>query len=208
MFLSVFAVGSLLLAFICIFFAFRLLSNIRWLIPWFKISSGLAVFFMAVFLCFVNVDLLRYTSFKDQEELYEVRIQKIAEQKFAVSLIPIQKGLPFESEIILSSDQWSMSYQAIVWGDGIAKVGSSGGYLVTGFHGRFYSLTQAREEGEAHIAPFLEAHKDARVGNIANPDIFPEVALHDDGYLRTHPAMRMEDGGMEGFFAVIFEKMA
>ena len=87
MFLSVFAVGSLLLAFICIFLAFRLLSNIRWLIPWFKISSGLAVFFMAVFLCFVNVDLLRYTSFKDQEELYEVRIQKIAEQKFAVSLI-------------------------------------------------------------------------------------------------------------------------
>ena len=72
----------------------------------------------------------------------------------------------------------------------------------------FCTCSLELEEGEAHIENFLKVAKDARIAPIANPEQFPSDAIHADGYLRTHPAMRIEDGGMDGFFAVIFEKIA
>jgi 16S rRNA (cytosine967-C5)-methyltransferase len=72
----------------------------------------------------------------------------------------------------------------------------------------FCTCSLEPEEGEAHIDAFLHAHNDARIGRVAVPALLPSEALHERGYLRTHPAMRVEDGGMDGFFAVIFEKIA
>lgn len=49
-----------------------------------------------------------------------------------------------------------------------------------------------REEGEAQTAAFLDTHKDASAESAA---------------LRTNPAMEAETGGMDGFYAVVLQKL-
>jgi 16S rRNA (cytosine967-C5)-methyltransferase len=63
-----------------------------------------------------------------------------------------------------------------------------------------------REEGEAQAAWFLEMQKEA---SLIAPDgttaIFPQAITHE-GYVRTLPSFLAEQGSMDGFFAVGFEK--
>lgn len=63
------------------------------------------------------------------------------------------------------------------------------------------------DEGEAHIQPVLNMHRDVSLvpvtleeaGNI-------EGIVSPDGYIRTHPYDMEEFGGMDGFFAAKFQK--
>jgi len=68
--------------------------------------------------------------------------------------------------------------------------------------------SQEQEEGEAHISWFLKQHPNARLRPAASHALIHPEAVHRDGYLRTLPSMLAEIGGMDGFFAVMFEKIA
>jgi 16S rRNA (cytosine967-C5)-methyltransferase len=58
------------------------------------------------------------------------------------------------------------------------------------------------EEGEAQAEAFLARHTDFR---LTRPNTVPEELLHDD-CLRTTPAQWADRGGMDGFFAALFQK--
>jgi 16S rRNA (cytosine967-C5)-methyltransferase len=64
------------------------------------------------------------------------------------------------------------------------------------------------EEGEQQYLQFLQKHPDARIRPATASDLLPSEALHADGYLRTNPVIMAEIGGMDGFFAVMLEKIA
>ena len=61
------------------------------------------------------------------------------------------------------------------------------------------------EEGEAQAAWFMQHHTDAK---LLHPDIpgAPPEAITKEGALRTRPDMLAAQGGMDGFFAVLFQK--
>ncbi len=61
------------------------------------------------------------------------------------------------------------------------------------------------EEGEQQASWFLNAYTDARLAT--PPDDFPPHALRA-GMVRTLPSMLAEKGGMDGFFAACFTKLA
>ena len=52
---------------------------------------------------------------------------------------------------------------------------------------------------------FLEQFTDAKLASLSDTDIFADAITHQ-GYLRTLPSYLAEQGGMDGFFAVAFEK--
>ena len=58
------------------------------------------------------------------------------------------------------------------------------------------------EEGEAQAAAFLARHKNF---HLIAPQNLPQDLLHD-AMLRTTPADWPEKGGMDGFFAALFQK--
>lgn len=61
------------------------------------------------------------------------------------------------------------------------------------------------EEGEAQAAWFLQHHTDAKLLHATIPGA-PGQAITPEGALRTRPDMLAEQGGMDGFFAVLFQK--
>ncbi len=61
------------------------------------------------------------------------------------------------------------------------------------------------EEGEDQLSAFLARHADARIYSPDTTHLYMP-AIQPDGTLRTHLAMMAEQGGMDGFFAVVFEK--
>ncbi len=61
------------------------------------------------------------------------------------------------------------------------------------------------EEGEAQAEWFLSSHSDAAALPIDVASGIPPEAIRGN-YLRTTPALMPESGGMDGFFAVCFEK--
>lgn len=63
-----------------------------------------------------------------------------------------------------------------------------------------------REEGEAQAEWFLREQPDARVLPVAAVTEIPAICITPDGYLRTLPHHLGAQGGMDGFFAVCFEK--
>lgn len=65
-----------------------------------------------------------------------------------------------------------------------------------------------QEEGEGHIDWFLSRHSDAKLRPLTEHALIHPDAIHPRGYLRTLPSMLAEQGGMDGFFAVMFEKIA
>lgn len=62
------------------------------------------------------------------------------------------------------------------------------------------------EEGEAQAAWFLDTVKE-RAKIVPPPSAIPVSCLTPEGYLRTLPNMLSEQGGMDGFFAVCWEKI-
>ena len=65
-----------------------------------------------------------------------------------------------------------------------------------------------QEEGEGQIDWFLKQHPDAKLRPVEPHALILPEAIHASGYLRTLPTMLAEIGGMDGFFAVMFEKIA
>jgi 16S rRNA (cytosine967-C5)-methyltransferase len=65
-----------------------------------------------------------------------------------------------------------------------------------------------QEEGEGQIDWFLKQHPDAKLRPVEPHALIHPEAIHASGYLRTLPTMLAEIGGMDGFFAVMFEKIA
>jgi 16S rRNA (cytosine967-C5)-methyltransferase len=63
-----------------------------------------------------------------------------------------------------------------------------------------YAVCSLQEEEGAPRVRRLLAQGGWRVDPIAEGDL-PEGARTDDGFMRTHPAMWGERGGMDGFFA-------
>lgn len=80
------------------------------------------------------------------------------------------------------------------------------GWLTPGGRLLYIVCSLHEEEGEAQLAAFLTAHADARISAPETADIHAP-ALRADGSLRTHLAMMDDVGGMDGFFAVILEKV-
>ncbi|MCI5045829.1 MAG: methyltransferase domain-containing protein [Aquisalinus sp.] len=64
-----------------------------------------------------------------------------------------------------------------------------------------------REEGEDQAKAALARHDQLELMPLT-PDDLPELAegITREGYLRTHPAMRVPEGSMDGFFAARFRK--
>ncbi len=66
-----------------------------------------------------------------------------------------------------------------------------------------------REEGEDQVKAALARHDTLELIPLTQDDL-PELpeAIIREGYLRTHPALRLDDGSMDGFFAARFRKRA
>ncbi len=60
------------------------------------------------------------------------------------------------------------------------------------------------EEGEQQITSVLAERKDVSLGPIQNPAFAPYIT--PDGFLRTLPCHKAENGGMDGFFAALLTK--
>ncbi|MBE7220587.1 MAG: rRNA methyltransferase, partial [Caulobacteraceae bacterium] len=84
--------------------------------------------------------------------------------------------------------------------DAAADRVQAGGRLV------FCTCSLEREEGEAQVAPFLSRHPQFAVSP-ADPEVLglPAEAAADGG-LRLMPSFWEQRGGMDGFFAVRFER--
>ncbi len=65
-----------------------------------------------------------------------------------------------------------------------------------------------REEGEAQAEWFMLQQNDAAISPITSAMEIPEECKTPEGWLRTLPHMKARQGGMDGFFAVCFEKRA
>ncbi len=63
------------------------------------------------------------------------------------------------------------------------------------------------EEGEQQAEWFLSVTADATIAGDGQSDI-PPACITPEGYLRTTPALMHESGGMDGFFATTFIKIA
>jgi 16S rRNA (cytosine967-C5)-methyltransferase len=63
-----------------------------------------------------------------------------------------------------------------------------------------------RDEGEAQAEWFMREQKDAKIIPVPLTVQIPAEAITPEGYLRTLPSMNAAGGGMDGFFAVCFEK--
>ncbi|MEI6729960.1 MAG: RsmB/NOP family class I SAM-dependent RNA methyltransferase [Pseudomonadota bacterium] len=61
-----------------------------------------------------------------------------------------------------------------------------------------------KEEGELQIEKFLENHQDFKLLPMQN---IPKEFISEQGYLRTTPAMLAEQGGIDGFFAALLQKI-
>lgn len=62
------------------------------------------------------------------------------------------------------------------------------------------------EEGEQQAAWFAEQRADAIMTNVDNNSGIPAECITTEGYLRTTPALMASQGGMDGFFGVVFTK--
>jgi 16S rRNA (cytosine967-C5)-methyltransferase len=62
------------------------------------------------------------------------------------------------------------------------------------------------EEGETQMAAFLQQQPAAQVITPAPLPVWAQGAITPENYLRTHPAMLADRGGMDGFFACVLQK--
>ncbi len=84
--------------------------------------------------------------------------------------------------------------------DRAAKWLKPGGRMV------FATCSLEPHEGEAQVQPFLDRNKDFKLVPITQSDLPSGVAPSANGYLRSLPGMLTDEGGLDGFFAALFER--
>jgi 16S rRNA (cytosine967-C5)-methyltransferase len=84
--------------------------------------------------------------------------------------------------------------------DRAAKWLNPGGRMV------FATCSLEPHEGEAQVQPFLDRNKDFALVPITEDQLPAGVAPSANGCLRTLPGMLADEGGLDGFFAAMFER--
>ena len=133
----------IVLAFVVILVAARLLIKGSWIFGWLKGTIGLALVAVGVVLALVALDFHSYKQISLEQSVANISFSKIAPQHFKVSLVDTE-GQEHVHE--LKGDLWQLDARIMKWHNTIAGLGVGTGYRLDRISGRYYSLEKEQNE--------------------------------------------------------------
>ncbi len=145
------SLALIVIAVLLLLVALRMLLRRNWLLVWVRGTLGFFVLFSAIVVALTAVDLHSYASATDESEVAVVRIEKLGDQQYRVTLTPSDLE-PGESPEVydLRGDLWQLDARVITWGGPLKAVGLEPVYRLDRLSGRYLSLEQERS-GERSV---------------------------------------------------------
>ena len=127
----------LVVAFLCLFAAFKSLFKSGWFLKWLQGSAGLFALVLTVVAALLSLDLLSYFKLKEGQPLATLTFSKVAHQEFDVELVQSNAS---KALYRLEGDQWQLDVRLIQ--SPMLAFNSLPSYRLDRLSGRYLSLEQ------------------------------------------------------------------
>ncbi len=133
----------IVLAFLVVLIAGRLLFKKSWFLGWLRGMAGVLLFALAAVLALSAFDFYSYKQLVKEQSIANLSFTKIDSQRFQVSLVDTN-GVEQRHE--LNGDLWQLDARVIKWDNALAAIGLTAGYRLDRLSGRYYSLEKEHTE--------------------------------------------------------------
>ncbi len=144
MFFGVFSVISLFLALVALYFGFKLLRKLGWVVGFLRGFFGLAFIACAVVLVMASLDVLSYKELLSEKPIVTISFTKEGEQLYKSKLVFIEEGE--EASFDVRGEQWQIDARVIRWLGVFQMLGAKPAYRLDRLSGRYYSLEDERRK--------------------------------------------------------------
>ena len=133
----------IVIAFVVVLLAGRILFKGSWILGWLRGMCGIALVAASVLLALAAVDFYSYKQLSKEQTVASISFAKLEGQRYRVSLVD-SSGL--EQVYELNGDLWQLDARIIKWNQTLAGIGLSPGYRLDRLSGRYLSLEKEHSE--------------------------------------------------------------
>ena len=133
----------IVIAFVVVLLAGRLLFKGSWVLGWLRGMCGMVLVVASVLLALSAFDFYSYKQLSKEQTVASISFTKLEDQRYQVSLVD-SSGL--EQVYELNGDLWQLDARIIKWNQTLAGMGLSPGYRLDRLSGRYLSLEKEHSE--------------------------------------------------------------
>jgi len=136
MFSTLLGIFLVLVIFLLLYFAFKVLLAKGIFRAWVRGTLALSSLFFALFILLYSYDFLSYSNYQKEQKVAEVTIQALGEQHFQLGLTVSGHTVSFD----VYGDMWQLDARLIVWNDLLSGLGLDTVYRLDRLSGRYDSI--------------------------------------------------------------------
>lgn len=133
----------IIVAFVVVLLAGKLLFKGSWFLGWLRGMLGTALLVAAVVLMLTALDFYSYKQLSREQAIANLSFTKTGPQDFQVSLVD-SSGI--EQVHAIKGDLWQLDARIFKWSKTLASLGLKSGYRLDRLSGRYYSLEKEQSE--------------------------------------------------------------
>lgn len=139
-------VGLVVIAFVFLAIAARMLLWNSWFVQWLKGTIGLGLIILVGFICLSLFDLMSYKQAVREYPAATVTTHRLGEQLYDVSVVD-REGKERRYRVL--GDQWQMDFRLMAWKGPVSSLGRSPLYRIDRLTGRYLSIEQEKLSGRS-----------------------------------------------------------